>query len=106
MPRMSQILCLEEMSHCLLNKTCSLWSLFNSGLFAVNLKDLGEEGRGISWSQFVLSMRYPIGLFELISIALVVVQLLSCMQLFVTPWTAACPSLSPRVCPSSCPLNQ
>ena len=32
----------------------------------------------------------------------VVVQLQSCIQLFTTPWT----SLSLRVCPSSCPLNQ
>ena len=40
----------------------------------------------------------------------VVVQLLSRVQLFATPWTAACPtscpSLSPRVCLNSCPLNQ
>ena len=37
----------------------------------------------------------------------VVVQLLSCVQLLVTPWTAAHhtphPSLSPRVCSNSCP---
>ena len=40
----------------------------------------------------------------------VVAQLLSRVQLFVTPWTAAarlpCPSLSPRVCSNSCPLSQ
>ena len=40
----------------------------------------------------------------------VVVQSLSCVQLFVTPWTAAarlpCSSLSPRVCWNSCPLRQ
>ena len=39
-----------------------------------------------------------------------VVQSLSCVQLFSTPWTAAhqvpCPSLSPRACSNSCPLNQ
>ena len=39
----------------------------------------------------------------------VVVQLLSHIQLFVTPWTAACqvpcPSLSPGVCSDSCPLS-
>ena len=35
------------------------------------------------------------------------VQLLSRVQLFATPWTAACqaPSLSPRVCSDSCPLR-
>ena len=39
-----------------------------------------------------------------------VVQLLSCVQLFVTPWTTAHqaphPPLSPRVCSDSCPLSQ
>ena len=39
-----------------------------------------------------------------------VVQLLSCVWLFVTPWTVTCrlpcPSLSPRACPNSCPLSQ
>ena len=39
-----------------------------------------------------------------------VVQLLSCVQLFVTPWTAAhqasCPSPSPEAYSSSCPLSQ
>ena len=37
------------------------------------------------------------------------VQLLSHVQLFVTPWTAAhppCPSPTPRVYPNSCPLIQ
>ena len=38
-----------------------------------------------------------------------VVQLLSCVQLFVTPWTAAhqasCPSPSSRACSNSCPLS-
>ena len=42
--------------------------------------------------------------------AIVVVQLLNCVRLFVTPWTAAarlpCPSLFPRVCSNSCPLSQ
>ena len=37
------------------------------------------------------------------------VQLLSCVQLFETPWTAAqqllCPSLYPRVCSDSCLLS-
>ena len=40
----------------------------------------------------------------------VVVQLLSHVRLFATPWTAACqlpcPSLSPAVCSDSCPLSQ
>ena len=38
----------------------------------------------------------------------VMVQLLSHVQLFATPWTAAlqaCPSLSPRGCSDSCPLS-
>ena len=35
-----------------------------------------------------------------------VVQSLSRVWLFVTPWTAACPSLSPGVCSSTCPLSQ
>ena len=38
------------------------------------------------------------------------VQLLSCVWLFATPWTAAyqapLSSLSPRVCSNSCPLSQ
>ena len=38
------------------------------------------------------------------------VQSLSCIWLFATPWTAAsrlpCPSLSPGVCSDSCPLSQ
>ena len=36
--------------------------------------------------------------------------LLSCVWLFVTPWTAArrlpCPSPTPRACPNSCPLSR
>ena len=40
---------------------------------------------------------------------IVVIQSLSPVRLFVTPWTAACAlpcaSLSPRVCSDSCPLN-
>ena len=37
----------------------------------------------------------------------VVVQLLSCVWLFATPWTRPpCPSLSPRVCLNLCPLSQ
>ena len=39
-----------------------------------------------------------------------VVQLLICVQLFVTPWTQhsrlPCPSLSPWVCSNLCPLSQ
>ena len=38
------------------------------------------------------------------------VQLLNCVQLFATPWTAArqaaCPSPTPRVYSNSCPLSQ
>ena len=47
--------------------------------------------------------RFPISLS--LSLLLVVVQLLSHVWLSVTPWTAACPSLSPRVCPSSCHVH-
>ena len=40
----------------------------------------------------------------------VVIQSLSHVQLFATPWTAACqascPSLFPRVCSNSCPLSR
>ena len=47
---------------------------------------------------------------EDIIIIVVVVQLLSHVQLFVTPWTAACqascPSPSPGVCPGSRPFNR
>ena len=37
-----------------------------------------------------------------------IVQTLSRVQLFVTPWVALllCPPLSPRVCSNSCPLSQ
>ena len=38
------------------------------------------------------------------------VQLLSCVQLFATPWTvvcqASCPSPTPRACSNSCPSSQ
>ena len=38
-----------------------------------------------------------------------IIQSLCCVRLFESPWTAArqapCPSLSPRVCSNSCPLN-
>ena len=41
---------------------------------------------------------------------LVAVQLLSLVQLFATPWAAACqascPSLSPGICSNSCPLSR
>ena len=37
-------------------------------------------------------------------INLVAVQLLTCVWLFATPWLP-CPSLSPGVCSSSCPLS-
>ena len=42
--------------------------------------------------------------------AAVVVHLLSCVRLFMTPWTLQhfrlpCPSLSPEVCSNSCPLS-
>ena len=41
---------------------------------------------------------------------LFVVQSLSCVRLFLTPWAAACqapcPLLSPRACSNSCPLSQ
>ena len=36
----------------------------------------------------------------------VFVQSPSPLQLFATPWTAACSPLSPRVCSNSCPLSQ
>ena len=45
-------------------------------------------------------------------LAVVVVQSLSCVRLFATPWTAAwqasppCRSLTPWVCSNSCPLSQ
>ena len=47
----------------------------------------------------------------LIIMLLKVVQLLSCVQVFAIPWTAACcpfpyPSLSPGVCTNSHPLSQ
>ena len=41
-------------------------------------------------------------------IVVVIVQLLSCVQLFVISWTASCnpcPSLSPGVCSDSCPFS-
>ena len=45
-----------------------------------------------------------------ICLSVVVVQLLTLLWLFATPWTASCqlpcPSLSPRVCSNSCPLSQ
>ena len=48
--------------------------------------------------------------FGLSVLLLVVVQLLSHVRFFVTPWTVLtrflCPLLSPRVCSDSCPLSQ
>ena len=47
---------------------------------------------------------------QFVCLFVVVVQLLSCVWLFVTPWTAArqtsCLSPSHRVCSNSCPLTQ
>ena len=43
------------------------------------------------------------------SVRIIVVQLLSSFQFFETPTSITrltCPTLSPRVCPSSCPLSQ
>ena len=41
---------------------------------------------------------------------LILVQLLSCVLLFATPWTAACQAslffTSPRICSNSCPLSR
>ena len=43
-------------------------------------------------------------------VVVAIVQSLSCVWLFATPWTAAarlpCPPLPPRVCSNSCPLSQ
>ena len=66
---------------------------------------------------FVISSSYVLEVFpyQYIQIYLflqTVVQLLSHVQFFATPWSAAlharllCPSISPRVCSNSCPLSQ
>ena len=51
----------------------------------------------------------PLSAHPLQHILFVVVQLLSRVRLFATPWTAArqapCPSPSPRACSNSCPLS-
>ena len=47
--------------------------------------------------------------FHLIALQFSSVQLLSCVRLFATPWTAArppCPSPTPGVYPNSCPSSQ
>ena len=50
------------------------------------------------------------GFTEITEIFVVVVQLLSHVQLYVTPWTSAtrlpCPLLSPWICCNSCPLSR
>ena len=51
----------------------------------------------------------PTSTMAVLRLTMVVVQLLSRVLLFDTPWTAACQaslSLSPRVCSNSCPLNR
>ena len=51
------------------------------------------------------SWQFTIGCLQL-----AVVQSLSCVWFFVTPWTAArqssCPSPSPRACSNSCPVSR
>ena len=56
------------------------------------------------------SWKQPVPPGESINGAVVVFQLLCCVRLFATPWTAALQaplsSTSPRVCSDSCPLSQ
>ena len=52
----------------------------------------------------------PISLLVLFTALFISVQLLSCVQLFVTLWIAACrlpcPSPTPRACSNSCPSSR
>ena len=63
-------------------------------------------------SDFYLLFQCPIqfrlypGVFLFNEAAVVIVQLLSCVRLFATPWTAARQASLSRVCSSACPLSQ
>ena len=72
------------------------WTLGSHSIILVSItRESLDESRGTHYSTFCSS--------------LFVVPSLSCVQLFVTPWTAVprlpCPSPSPRVCSNSCPLS-
>ena len=68
------------------------------------LRHLGERGELVFLSKKELWKQMP----QASSQRFVVIQSLSRVRLFVTPWTAArqasLPSLSPWVCSSSCPV--
>ena len=59
----------------------------------------------MNWCKIV----YKFTIVTVLPHIVIVVQSLSCIWLFVTPWPATCqaspPSLSPRVCSDSCPLS-
>ena len=60
-------------------------------------------------SSFTLKRFFTSSSLSAFRVVVVVVQSLSCVQLFVTPWTAArfpCSSLSPGVCSDPCPLSR
>ena len=62
-----------------------------------------------SWRTDTLWFKNLVKATEIRIVVFVVVQSLSLVPDFVTPWTAAarlpCPSLSPGVCSNSCPLS-
>ena len=73
------------------------WTLWSHSIILVSItRESLDKSRGTHCSTFCSSL-------------FVVVPSLSCVQLFVTPWTAVprlpCPSPSPGVCSNSCPLS-
>ena len=85
------------------------WTLFPSGISRFNVF---SHTCGISMNNIINTSQKTVSyscLHE--QVINIVVQSLSCVQLFATPWTAAHQAslsftISPRVCSNSCPLSQ
>ena len=71
------------------------------GLWKEDEKVLANKNISVSWTELQLRINWEYYLILISS-----VQLLSRVQLFVTPWTRPpCPSPTPGVYPNSCPLS-
>ena len=78
------------------------WKLFHE-----KKNKYSKLGRG-HWNNMVAAFKF-LKIWDESVVLIEVIQSLSHVQLFVTPWTAACqalyPPLSPRVCSKSCPWS-
>ena len=87
--------------------------LLHCGLILYRLKHKGKQisgqsGLAVVFPSFLILVPLSVRVYTFIFV--VVLQLLSCVQLFTTLWMQRvrlpCPSLSPRVCSNSCPLSR